>query len=91
VKDTVSIAPCSGAVIRDGAKKIAVYRDEAGTLHARSALCTHLYCVVDWNDTEKSWDCPCHGSRFDPYGRVINGPAIENLHEATLPHEKETA
>jgi glycine/D-amino acid oxidase-like deaminating enzyme/nitrite reductase/ring-hydroxylating ferredoxin subunit len=71
----------SGAVLRHGAKKVAVYRDEFGALHMRSALCTHLYCVVDWNDTEKSWDCPCHGSRFDRYGKVVNGPAIADLPE----------
>jgi glycine/D-amino acid oxidase-like deaminating enzyme/nitrite reductase/ring-hydroxylating ferredoxin subunit len=69
----------SGAVMRDGAKKLAVYRDEDGALHVRSAVCTHLYCIVDWNETEKTWDCPCHGSRFDRYGKVINGPAIADL------------
>ena len=71
----------TGAVMRDGTKKIAVYKDEDGALHMRSAVCPHLYCIVDWNDTEKSWDCPCHGSRFDRYGNVINGPAISNLAE----------
>ncbi len=76
------IAPDSGAIMRDGAKLLAVYRDAAGSLHTRSALCTHLYCVVDWNDTEKTWDCPCHGSRFDRYGKVVNGPAIEDLKDA---------
>ena len=69
----------SGAIMRDGTKKFAVYRDEQGALHVRSAVCTHLYCIVDWNDTEKTWDCPCHGSRFDRYGKVINGPAISDL------------
>jgi len=73
------IVPDSGAVLRRGAKKVAVYKDAKGTLHQRSAVCTHLYCVVDWNDTEKTWDCPCHGSRFDRYGTVINGPAISDL------------
>jgi glycine/D-amino acid oxidase-like deaminating enzyme/nitrite reductase/ring-hydroxylating ferredoxin subunit len=68
-----------GRVIRRGAHKIAAYRDESGTLHERSAVCTHLRCIVDWNPGEKSWDCPCHGSRFDPYGKVLNGPAIEEL------------
>ena len=82
VKSTDDIPRDSGALIRDGAKIHAVYRDESGALHSRSALCTHLYCVVDWNQTEKTWDCPCHGSRFDRYGKVVNGPAIEDLKEA---------
>ena len=55
--------------------------DDAGEVHLCSAKCTHLYCVVDWNSTEKTWDCPCHGSRFDPYGNVLNGPAISGLEE----------
>jgi glycine/D-amino acid oxidase-like deaminating enzyme/nitrite reductase/ring-hydroxylating ferredoxin subunit len=73
------ITPGSGAVVRHGMKKVAVYRADDGTVHRMSAVCTHLYCIVDWNSTEKSWDCPCHGSRFDPYGKVINGPAITAL------------
>jgi glycine/D-amino acid oxidase-like deaminating enzyme/nitrite reductase/ring-hydroxylating ferredoxin subunit len=68
-----------GRVVRRGLHKIACYRDESGTLHERSAVCTHLRCIVDWNPAEKSWDCPCHGSRFDPLGKVLNGPAIEPL------------
>jgi glycine/D-amino acid oxidase-like deaminating enzyme/nitrite reductase/ring-hydroxylating ferredoxin subunit len=71
----------SGRVIRRGAKMVAVYRDEDGTLHERNAACTHLRCVVNWNDLEKSWDCPCHGSRFDPTGAVLNGPALTPLEE----------
>jgi Rieske Fe-S protein len=70
-----------GRVIRRGRHKIAAYRDESGTVHERSAVCTHLRCIVDWNPGEKSWDCPCHGSRFDPYGKVLNGPAITELEE----------
>ncbi len=73
------IAPGTGAIIRRGLAKLAVYRDEGGALHERSAVCTHLGCIVDWNATEKSWDCPCHGSRFDTKGRVLNGPAISEL------------
>jgi glycine/D-amino acid oxidase-like deaminating enzyme/nitrite reductase/ring-hydroxylating ferredoxin subunit len=69
----------SGAVIRDGLRKIAVFRDAQGKTHACSAVCPHLGCIVDWNDGEKSWDCPCHGSRFDPRGKVINGPANSDL------------
>jgi Rieske Fe-S protein len=63
---------------------VAVYRDEAGTVHARSAVCTHLGCHVQWNQEERSWDCPCHGSRFDVDGAVLNGPAVKDLEEATV-------
>jgi glycine/D-amino acid oxidase-like deaminating enzyme/nitrite reductase/ring-hydroxylating ferredoxin subunit len=68
-----------GAVIREGAKKIAAYRGDDGTLHKFSAVCPHLKCVVRWDGAEKTWDCPCHGSRFDALGRVLNGPAISDL------------
>ena len=68
-----------GRVVRHGLHKLAVYRDENGALHHRSAVCTHMKCIVDWNTAEKSWDCPCHGSRFDPYGTVLNGPAVSDL------------
>jgi glycine/D-amino acid oxidase-like deaminating enzyme/nitrite reductase/ring-hydroxylating ferredoxin subunit len=68
-----------GAVVRRGARKIAVYRATDGSLHERSAVCTHLYCIVDWNSVEKTWDCPCHGSRFDAFGHVVNGPAVADL------------
>lgn len=73
------IAPDHGAVIRRGLKKIAVYRDGQGVLTKRSALCPHLGCIVSWNSLEKTWDCPCHGSRYDRFGRVINGPANKDL------------
>ena len=88
VEDDEEIPPGEGAVIKRGRKKIAVYRDERGDIHARSAVCPHLSCIVDWNSTEKSWDCPCHGSRFDPYGRVINGPAISDLASAEPERQK---
>jgi len=68
-----------GAILREGAKKIAAYRDEEGTLHKFSAVCPHLKCVVRWDGCEKTWDCPCHGSRFDALGHVINGPAVADL------------
>jgi glycine/D-amino acid oxidase-like deaminating enzyme/nitrite reductase/ring-hydroxylating ferredoxin subunit len=73
------VAPGEGAVIRRGLSKIAAYRDEHGSLHEHSAVCTHLGCIVAWNADEKTWDCPCHGSRFDARGHVINGPAITDL------------
>lgn len=81
VRSPDDIRPGSGAVMRAGTHKVAVYKDETGALHQRSAICPHLYCVVDWNDTEKSWDCPCHGSRFDKFGTVLNGPAASDLAE----------
>lgn len=68
-----------GAVIREGLSKIAVYKDEMNRLHCFSAVCTHLGGCVRWNSAEKTWDCPCHGSRFDRFGQVINGPAIKEL------------
>jgi glycine/D-amino acid oxidase-like deaminating enzyme/nitrite reductase/ring-hydroxylating ferredoxin subunit len=68
-----------GRLVRMGAHKVAAYRDDKGLLHLRDAACTHLKCIVDWNSTEKSWDCPCHGSRFDWEGRVLNGPALADL------------
>jgi glycine/D-amino acid oxidase-like deaminating enzyme/nitrite reductase/ring-hydroxylating ferredoxin subunit len=82
VDDVTSIPPGEGRVIRRGAHKVAVYRDDTGRVHERSATCTHLRCIVDWNSAEKSWDCPCHGSRFDPLGKVLNGPAIDDLQPA---------
>jgi glycine/D-amino acid oxidase-like deaminating enzyme/nitrite reductase/ring-hydroxylating ferredoxin subunit len=76
------IAPGSGAVLQRGLAKVAVYRDESGVLHKRSAACTHLGCIVRWNSEERSWDCPCHGSRFAPTGEVLNGPAPSGLRAA---------
>jgi glycine/D-amino acid oxidase-like deaminating enzyme/nitrite reductase/ring-hydroxylating ferredoxin subunit len=73
------IARGTGAVVRRGLKKVAIYRDTHGILHERSAICPHLGCIVDWNSTENTWDCPCHGSRFDSAGHVVNGPAISGL------------
>lgn len=68
-----------GKTIERGGEKLAVYRDEAGGLHVCSAVCTHMQCIVAWNKAEKSWDCPCHGSRFDVDGRVLEGPALVDL------------
>jgi nitrite reductase/ring-hydroxylating ferredoxin subunit len=73
------VPPGYGAVVHHGLKKIAVYCDDAGRLHERSAVCPHLGGIVAWNHSEKTWDCPCHGSRFDRLGKVVNGPANSNL------------
>jgi glycine/D-amino acid oxidase-like deaminating enzyme/nitrite reductase/ring-hydroxylating ferredoxin subunit len=79
VDEVGEIASGAGAIIREGLKKIAVYRDSNGEVHKYSAVCPHLGCIVEWNSTEMTWDCPCHGSRFDPQGKVLNGPAISGL------------
>lgn len=79
VHSEAEIRPGHGAVVRDGLKKFAVYRDEAGTPRRASAVCPHLGCIVHWNSLEQSWDCPCHGSRFGTDGAVLNGPALGGL------------
>jgi glycine/D-amino acid oxidase-like deaminating enzyme/nitrite reductase/ring-hydroxylating ferredoxin subunit len=79
VKSTEEIASDTGAIMRRGMTKVACYRDACGQVHEMSAICPHLGCVVQWNGLERSWDCPCHGSRFDPFGKVVNGPANTNL------------
>lgn len=81
------IKPGTGAILRKGARLLAVYRDELGLCHARSAACTHLGGVVSWNALEKTWDCPCHGTRFSALGRVLNGPAKHDLAVADLKDE----
>jgi glycine/D-amino acid oxidase-like deaminating enzyme/nitrite reductase/ring-hydroxylating ferredoxin subunit len=84
------VAPGEGCLIRSKGKMLAVYRDDAGAVHARSAVCTHLGCHVRWNKAERSWDCPCHGSRFDVDGAVLNGPATHGLEEADISLERES-
>jgi glycine/D-amino acid oxidase-like deaminating enzyme/nitrite reductase/ring-hydroxylating ferredoxin subunit len=73
------LLPGEGDIVRLGGERVAAYRDEAGTLHAVSPTCTHLGCQVNFNAAERSWDCPCHGSRFAPDGSVLQGPAVHGL------------
>lgn len=73
------VARGEGMIIEQHGKKLAVYRDQEGALSVCSATCTHLGCIVQWNGAEKSWDCPCHGSRFDTDGEVLEGPAVHAL------------
>jgi glycine/D-amino acid oxidase-like deaminating enzyme/nitrite reductase/ring-hydroxylating ferredoxin subunit len=82
VESTRNIKRGRGAVVRRGLAKFAVYRDEQGVLHERSAICPHLGCVVHWNPGEQTWDCPCHGSRYHRDGHVVNGPANRGLSDA---------
>ena len=74
-----ALSPGEGGIFNSDEGKIAVCRDAQGTVHACSAVCTHLGCDVAWNKAEQTWDCPCHGSRFSPDGAVINGPAVSDL------------
>lgn len=76
-----SLANGEGAVLKAGYSTVAAYRDERGDLHCHSAVCPHMHCIVQWNAAEKSFDCPCHGSRFGAEGKVIQGPASKDLDE----------
>ncbi|MGN6513355.1 MAG: FAD-dependent oxidoreductase [Lysobacteraceae bacterium] len=79
-EDFDALVPGEAAVIRHHLGKVAAWRDTGGLLHLHSATCPHLGCVVHWNPVEHSWDCPCHGSRFDAHdGSVLNGPADRGL------------
>jgi len=78
------IPPGEGAIIQDGADKLAVFRDEYGQVHRMSAVCPHMKALVRWNPVEKSWDCPAHGSRFDALGQVLDGPANCDLSACPL-------
>jgi glycine/D-amino acid oxidase-like deaminating enzyme/nitrite reductase/ring-hydroxylating ferredoxin subunit len=87
-KESFSDIPLdSGAVIEKDGQKIAISRDAKGEVAACSAICTHMKCIVNWNPSEKSWDCPCHGSRFDRKGKVIEGPALHDLHKISREDE----
>lgn len=77
--EAAALAPGTGAVMREGLRKVAVYRDLQGKLHKRSAVCPHLGCIVAWNPLEGCWDCPCHGSHYAADGSVLNGPARRGL------------
>jgi Rieske Fe-S protein len=97
LKDRIAPAEATAAknIPRGGAKvvkvdgqRVACSRDDAGKLTTVSAVCTHMGCIVHWNGAEKSWDCPCHGSRFSPDGTVIAGPAETPLEAVKLPPAK---
>ncbi|MMZ61321.1 Cytochrome b6-f complex iron-sulfur subunit 1 [compost metagenome] len=73
------LVPGQGAVVSHRGKRAGAYRDDKGIIHLVDTTCTHMGCELEWNSGERSWDCPCHGSRFDYTGTVIEGPAIKNL------------
>jgi glycine/D-amino acid oxidase-like deaminating enzyme/nitrite reductase/ring-hydroxylating ferredoxin subunit len=78
-KELSELAPGEGGIVRHQGETVAAYRDEDGAVAAVSATCTHLWCQVSWNAAERSWDCPCHGSRFATDGSVLEGPAVKPL------------
>lgn len=82
IKSEDELKSGEGAIMRDGLSKLAVFRAEGGTVQKLSAVCPHLGCVVAWNSTEKTWDCPCHGSKYRADGRVYQGPANSDLSKA---------
>lgn len=79
IESLVEIAKGEGKVVKYEGESVALYRDDRGTLHAVNPVCTHAKCIVQWNSTEKSWDCPCHGARYTADGRVLTGPASKDL------------
>jgi Rieske Fe-S protein len=83
-----------GKIVEIAGEKTAVFRDEHGLLHAVSPVCTHMGCLVAFNNAEKTWDCPCHGSRFDKDGNVLNGPAahvLESRKDEAVVHDQTPA
>jgi glycine/D-amino acid oxidase-like deaminating enzyme/nitrite reductase/ring-hydroxylating ferredoxin subunit len=78
-RSVADLAPGEAAILVEGTERVAAYRDDAGAVHAVSPVCTHMGCTVTWNTAETSWDCPCHGSRFNCDGEVIQGPAVKDL------------
>jgi Rieske Fe-S protein len=79
IRSVSDLEPGEGRVVGSGLGQRAVHRDRHGVLRAVSARCTHLGCIVRWNGADGTWDCPCHGSRFEATGEVINGPATGPL------------
>lgn len=77
--DLSDVPPGEGRIVEVEGRKVAVYREASGGVHALSPVCTHLGCHVHWNNAERSWDCPCHGGRFSPTGEVLNGPPVKGL------------
>ncbi len=83
-RETAMIPLREGKIVEAGGQRVAVYRDGHGALHTMDPTCMHMACTVVWNNAEKSWDCPCHGSRYDAYGRVIESPTVRDLEGKTV-------
>jgi glycine/D-amino acid oxidase-like deaminating enzyme/nitrite reductase/ring-hydroxylating ferredoxin subunit len=82
-RDAAELQPGEGDIAQLGGQKVAAFRDEEGALHAVSPVCTHMGCQLNWNSGDRSWDCPCHGSRFSPDGEILHGPAVSPLERKT--------
>ena len=84
IEGLVEIAAGDGRLVKYEGETIAVYKDESGKIYALNPVCTHAKCVVDWNSAEKTWDCPCHGARYNLQGEVLTGPARKGLEKIEL-------
>jgi len=84
VRSLEDLAPGDGGILKVDGDRVAAFRDDDGVVHAVSPTCTHLFCQVSFNAAERSWDCPCHGSRFGTDGAVIQGPAVRGLERKDL-------
>jgi len=78
-REVAAIPPREGKVVEVDGQKVAVYRDEHGGVTTLDATCMHMGCTVAWNNAEDTWDCPCHGSRYDTDGKVIESPTVKDL------------
>jgi Rieske Fe-S protein len=79
IKEIADLAPGEARLVKNEGESVALCKDELGAIHAVNPACTHIKCSVEWNAAEKSWDCPCHGSRFDADGIMLTGPAGKDL------------
>ncbi|QLC49052.1 FAD-dependent oxidoreductase [Methanolobus zinderi] len=87
-EDVSNLAPGTGAVVKVEGERVAAYRDDNGDLHTLDPACSHMGCFVSWNNAEKTWDCPCHGSRFNIKGEVVHNPAVHNLSKKKVNENK---
>lgn len=87
IRTTLQLKPGQGGILSEGLKKVAVFCDMGNQLHAYTAVCPHLGGILHWNAEESSFDCPAHGSRFSSNGKVMNGPALNDLQKIQLKNE----